>query len=144
MKDCKLQPPRAPIPTLTKPKAAAPEAEDKTRDVSDDGIRFSLTFKKVLFTMSEPSSSGVVTFGDPPSGEIKSFGLVDEAGKVIELELIETNVTDGHIKTKLFGDISVIMTGLQSVGYKATDEQIKKMKDFLSTQAKKPAAPTTK
>jgi hypothetical protein len=97
--------------------------QEAYRDIGKaDGITF--TFHGALF--NTPVSGG------PPSGQFFEFGLVDATGKFIKVEVVSQSFFEGHIKTKLFGDILVSA----SETYSATETQIKKIHDFLAKQGK--------
>src|SRR5215470_10174004 len=68
---------------------------------STDGIDFAAYADKVE-----------ATAGGLPSGVLKRFAVVGKDGQLIDLELADTQFVDGHIKTKLFGDILVTSTNL--------------------------------
>lgn len=114
--------------------------QEKYRDIEKaDGFRF----------LSIGQVGGIV--GGLASGTLEKFGIVDSSGKFTQLELVETNFTNGHIKTKLFGDILIsnservfgddsqlVRAGV--VSYAATESQIKKIHEFLAKQSTNSAA----
>jgi len=73
---------------------------------------------------------------------IAAFVLVDSGGKFIDVELTDHTFTDDSmfINTKMFGPISVISERDDTYG--ATETQIKKIHEFLATQAKSSATPS--
>lgn len=111
---------------------SATKSTDAYRDLkSTDGIQFGAYIDTMEFS-----------FGGRPSGTLKRFGLVGKDGELIDLELADTHFTDGRIKTKLFGEIIATSTGPTSLQYQATEDQIRKIQQFLSTQPAKAASST--
>jgi hypothetical protein len=74
------------------------------------------------------------------SGKIKRFCLVNNDNKEFDVELTHNAFTDSRIETKQFGVI-IVQAGTWW-SYSATESQIKKMKEFISSSVQSPASPT--
>ena len=111
-------------PAGTHKKPAATQSQGVYRDLKPtDGVDFAAYVDKM-----ELSS------GSLPSGVMKRFAAVGKDRELIDLELADTNFTDGRIKTRLFGDIIATSTGPSSLAYQVTESQIRRIKRFLATQ----------
>ncbi len=120
----------------------SPSIQEKYRDIEEeDGFRF--------FNLGQITGLA----GELASGTLEKFGVVDSDGKVVELELVDKTFTNGHIKTKMLGDILVSnservfgdngnLVRAGAISYAATETQIKKIHELLAARAKTTTTPS--